>query len=82
MNGEEQLRNVEAQVVLITRGQCTAISCPYCGAITPKGVPICCTLMGKAMEAVLDRMDFEDKRRQAEEIAERIDKEPPLVTLN
>ena len=81
MTAEEKLRNLESQIVLIERGQHDVISCPYCGGITPKGGAFCCKTVSEAIAAILDRMDLEQKIREAEAIAEKIEKERPLVYL-
>ena len=66
MSGEEQIQSVESQVVLMTRGELNALSCPYCGILTPDGDTFCCLLMVNAVAAVLMRLKFEDEKRIAE----------------
>ena len=66
MTGEEQIQSVESQVVLMTRGELNALSCPYCGTLIPNGEEFCCLLMVNAVAAVLVRIDFEKQKRCAE----------------
>ena len=66
MTGEEQIKSVESQVVLMTRGELNALCCPYCGCITPAEASFCCLLMVNAVAAVLMRLDFEKQKRCAE----------------
>ena len=66
MTGEDQIRSVESQVILLTRGEVNALSCPYCGAITPTGETFCCGRMAQAVAAVMMRIDFEKQKRCAE----------------
>ena len=74
MTGEEQIQSVESQVVLMTRGKVNALSCPYCGALTPAGKTLCCLLFVNAIAAVLQRIDFERNKEIAEEAMEKATK--------
>ena len=51
---EQKIAWVEAQI----HGLAQIITCPYCGADNVEGnESLCCDLMGKAVAAVLDRLE-------------------------
>ena len=79
MTPEDKIANIEAQFVLMEHGEINTFSCPYCAGISAQGEAFCCPLMMKAVAAILDRHETEDRMRMAEEIAEQADKQ--LVTL-
>lgn len=82
MTPEEKLVNVESQVVLVQRGEINAIACPYCQGIVPAGTTFCCITLGKAVSAVLDRQESDDRLRIAEEAFYRAGQEKRLVSIN
>ncbi len=61
---------VEAQI----RHGIAAMSCPYCGSgFTLEGddpAPVCCLLMAEACNAVLDRIEHEERLDRAARITE------------
>jgi hypothetical protein len=73
MTGEQKLKNVEDQVVLMQRGKINAVMCPYCSGIwkapDKQETPVCCSTLAKAVEAILDRQDSEARLELAGKIA-------------
>lgn len=72
MTGKEKIDNVEAQMVLMERGQVNAFTCPYCGQLTPHGQQFCCRTLMKAVMAVIERRDLKHRIEQVDQIAENI----------
>lgn len=76
---EEKIRSVESQVILIERGNLAQIACPYCGVTTLQGNALCCPTLSRAINAVIDRKDFEQSKETGDQIAENIQKTKPVV---
>ena len=71
MTEVEKLDNVEHQVRAIEAGKFEVLVCPYCGMATAKGDDLCCDTFNKALHAVLDRIELQEKIDAANRIAER-----------
>jgi hypothetical protein len=68
----DKLKDLEAQARLVRAGFADSIQCPYCGLYNNGDPPICCQLYLKAMVAVCDRLDFEERAETADRIAQVI----------
>lgn len=70
---EGKLQYVAAQIQACCDGMSTKITCPYCGAENEqKNEALCCDLMGKAVAAVIDRMETQDLLDQTARVAEAV----------
>jgi predicted transcriptional regulator len=69
MTAEEKIKNVEAQIVLMERGEINAVACPYCGGIALQGKAMCCSTLIKCVEAIMDKQESESRAETASIIA-------------
>jgi|HubBroStandDraft_1064217.scaffolds.fasta_scaffold04482_3 hypothetical protein len=88
MSAEEvaafKLRFIEQQILDMIDGTLgrNFLICPHCASENVAGISAwCCELMAKSANAVLDRLEQQERSRTALAVAEKLDMEPPLVVL-
>lgn len=74
MTPEEQMQFVENQVEFCQQTDCEMIRCPYCGYrnVMSESQTMCCELLAKAIDAVLDRQETKRKTQNTLAIVERV----------
>jgi len=79
---------IEDQIRWLFRGTLdrSYVICPYCATENPitaaEEKPWCCELMARASNAVIDRVEQEDRAQTAARALVKAAEEPPLVTLH
>lgn len=63
MTEEEKIAFVERQVEFCQQTECEFIRCPYCNARNQRQETLCCELLAKCIEGVLE---VQETRRQVE----------------
>lgn len=67
-----RLHFVEEQIMMIRAGLTDRVRCPYCLSMVIMDGEFCCERFKKATAAVLDKMDMDDRKDQANRIADRV----------
>jgi hypothetical protein len=68
---EQRIACVDEQIDAIQRGLRDTIGCPYCGKLNRREA-VCCLLLAKAIEAVLEARELAGRLALADQIFNRI----------
>jgi len=71
VTGEERIASLESQIASCARGESKSITCPYCEAVNVSdNERLCCTLMAKAVKAIIERERLRDVQEKVSRIME------------
>lgn len=67
----EKVRYVEGQVIAMAAGERTDLECPWCGCKTEQGQMLCCSSMGDVVNAVVERLEFQDVKDRVDRVLDQ-----------